>query len=114
MAAKIVAQGDYNAIIASEDSLTGAYLSGRRSIAIPTKRQKSDPKRQLMIKGAAGNNLKNVDLSLPIGCLTCITGVSGSGKSTLINGTLYPVAATFLNGATTLHPAHHDAREGPR
>ena len=109
---KIVAQGDYNAIIASEDSLTGAYLSGRRSIAIPTKRQKSDPKRQLMIKGAAGNNLKNVDLSLPIGCLICITGVSGSGKSTLINGTLYPVAATFLNGATTLHPAHHDAVKG--
>ena len=106
---RIVAQGDYNAIITSEESLTGAYLSGKRSIPIPKKRQKSDPNRQLMIKGATGNNLKSVNLALPIGCLTCITGVSGSGKSTLINGTLYPVAATVLNGATTLNPGHHDA-----
>ncbi len=108
----VVAQGTYKDIISSKDSLTGAYLSGKRCIPIPKKRNKPDPKRKLIIKGASGNNLKHVDLELPIGLLTCVTGVSGSGKSTLINGTLYPVAATELNGATTLNPAKHTLVKG--
>ena len=108
----VVAQGTYKDIISSKDSLTGAYLSGKRCIPIPKKRNKPDPKRKLIIKGASGNNLKHVDLELPIGLLTCVTGVSGSGKSTLINGTLYPVAATELNGATTLNAAKHTLVNG--
>ena len=108
----VVAQGTYKDIISSKDSLTGAYLSGKRCIPIPKKRNKPDPKRKLIIKGASGNNLKHVDLELPIGLLTCVTGVSGSGKSTLINGTLYPVAATELNGATTLNAAKHTLVKG--
>ena len=108
----VVAQGTYKDIISSKDSLTGAYLSGKRCIPIPKKRNKPDPKRKLIIKGASGNNLKHVDLELPIGLLTCVTGVSGSGKSTLINGTLYPVAATELNGATTLNAAKHTLVRG--
>ena len=63
-----------------------------------------DPKKQLQLIGASGNNLNTIDLQIPIGLMTCITGVSGSGKSTLINGTLYPIVATTLNGATTLKP----------
>ena len=108
----VVAQGTYEDIINSKDSLTGAYLSGKRCIPIPKKRNKPDSKRKLIIKGASGNNLKHVDLELPIGLLTCVTGVSGSGKSTLVNGTLYPVAATELNGATTLNPAKHASVKG--
>ncbi len=108
----VVAQGDAKAIMAEEQSVTGAYLSGRREIEVPATRQKPDPKRQLQLLGAAGNNLCGVDLHLPIGLLTCITGVSGSGKSTLINATLYPLAATALNGATTLTAAEHGSIEG--
>ena len=99
-------------IIDHPDSLTGAYLSGKRSIAVPKKRHKMDPQRLLTIKGAKGNNLQDVSLTIPLGLLTCVTGVSGSGKSTLINGTLYPLAATALNGATTLKPAAHESVEG--
>lgn len=109
---EIVASGKLKDILASKDSLTGAYLSGRRKIDIPTKRVPPDPDRQLVLEGATGNNLQAVSLTIPLGLLTCITGVSGSGKSTLINGTLYPIAATELNGATTLTPAPHESIEG--
>ena len=108
----IVAQGSVEAVLSNPASLTGDYLSGRREIAVPKKRHKANPAKQLIISGARGNNLRNVNLSLPIGLLTCVTGVSGSGKSTLINGTLYPLAATLLNGATTLVAAPHDEVAG--
>ncbi len=109
---QIVAQGSLEDILASEDSLTGKYLSGRLKIDVPTERVKASENKQLRLKGATGNNLRNVDLNIPLGLLTCVTGVSGSGKSTLINGTLYPLAATVLNGATTLNAAAHKAVEG--
>jgi excinuclease ABC subunit A len=108
---EIVAQGSYEDIISAPRSLTGDYLSGRKAIAIPEKRTKTTGK-QLKLSGANGNNLQQVDLELPIGLLTCVTGVSGSGKSTLINGTLYPIAATELNKATTLKPATYQAIDG--
>ena len=91
----------------AKTSLTGDYLSGRREISVPKKRH-TPTKKQLIIEGASGNNLRSVQLNLPVGLLTCVTGVSGSGKSTLINGTLYPLAATELNGATTLRAAAHE------
>lgn len=109
---EVIAAGKYSNIIKAKNSLTGDYLSGRKSIAIPEQRNKQDPTKQLVLTQASGNNLKNVDLQIPIGLFTCITGVSGSGKSTLINGTLYPLAATHLNGATTLLPAAHEKVEG--
>ena len=109
---EIVAQGPIDSIMAVEASLTGAYMSGKRAIAVPPRRTPADPKRQLVIEGATGNNLKGVKLELPVGLLTCVTGVSGSGKSTLINGTLYPLAATALNGATTLKAAPHKRLSG--
>ncbi|MEM6486060.1 MAG: excinuclease ABC subunit UvrA [Pseudomonadota bacterium] len=102
---EIVAQGSVKKIISAKASLTGAYLSGKRQIEIPKKRTAVDKKKLLRLEGAAGNNLQDVTLVLPLGLLTCVTGVSGSGKSTLVNGTLYPIAATELNGATTLNPA---------
>jgi len=108
----IVAQGDAQAIMAEKASLTGAYLSGKRAIGLPGERVPVDAKRKLRVLGASGNNLKGVDLEIPVGLLTCITGVSGSGKSTLINATLYPLAATALNGATTLNAAQHEGMEG--
>ncbi len=89
----IVAEGTPADIRANPESLTGQYLSGKRRIEVPGLRHKPDPKRMLKIRGARGNNLKDVTLNLPIGLLTCITGVSGSGKSTLINDTLYSAAA---------------------
>ena len=109
---EIVAEGPIDSIMAVEASLTGAYMSGKRAIAVPPRRTPADPKRQLVIEGATGNNLKGVKLELPVGLLTCVTGVSGSGKSTLINGTLYPLAATALNGATTLKAAPHKRLSG--
>ena len=105
----IIAEGDVNDILACEDSLTGQYLSGRESIAIPKKRIPFDKKNVVELKGATGNNLKNVDLVIPNGLMTCVTGVSGSGKSTLINDTLYKLAHIELNGATTQEPAPHKA-----
>ena len=108
---QIIAQGTAADIAANEASLTGQYLSGRQRIEIPSERVAVDPERTLVIRGARGNNLKQVELQLPIGLLTCITGVSGSGKSTLINDTLYPVAAVELNGAN-MEAAAHDSIEG--
>ena len=98
----IVAEGTPAEVMAHPDSLTGKYLSGRVKIEVPAKRTPRNKKLTLSLKGARGNNLRNVDLEIPIGLLTCVTGVSGSGKSTLINNTLYPLSATALNGATTL------------
>ena len=109
---EVVAAGQYDDIIKSERSLTGQYLSGSRAIEIPKERHKADPKKQLKLLGASGNNLQNVDLEIPVGLFTCVTGVSGSGKSTLINNTLYPLAATELNKATTLTPAPYKKIEG--
>ncbi len=109
---EVVVSGTIQDVLAHPDSLTGAYLSGRKMILVPEKRHTQDPKRQINIEGARGNNLQNVSLSLPLGLLTCVTGVSGSGKSSLINGTLYPLAATALNGATTLKAAAHDQIDG--
>jgi len=102
---EVVAQGVYKDIIKSKKSLTGQYLSGKKEIVIPEERTPNDEEKQLVLQGANGNNLQDVTLEIPIGLMTCVTGVSGSGKSTLINGTLYPIAATELNGATTLTPA---------
>ncbi|MDP2127263.1 MAG: excinuclease ABC subunit UvrA [Pseudohongiella sp.] len=109
---EIVAQGQVADIIAAERSVTGQYLSGKRRIELPTKRNKPDPAKWLHLKGARGNNLNKVNLKLPLGLMTCVTGVSGSGKSTLINNTLHPIASTALNGATTLEAAAYDSVEG--
>jgi excinuclease ABC subunit A len=103
---QIVSQGTPKQVEADPASLTGAYLSGRRKIDVPSKRSPPNPLRQLKIQGATGNNLKHVDLEIPVGLLTCITGVSGSGKSTLINDTLYSAAARHLYGSA-LEPAPH-------
>ncbi len=97
---EVVAQGSYEDILAAPRSLTGDYLSGRKRIEVPAKRHKPNPDQILHLRGATGNNLKDVDLAIPAGLLTCITGVSGSGKSTLINATLYELAANELNGAS--------------
>jgi excinuclease ABC subunit A len=97
---RIVAQGTPQEIIADERSLTGQYLAGRRRIPIPERLVPADPERMLVIEGATGNNLKSVTVAIPVGLMTCITGVSGSGKSTLINDTLYRHAAQVLNKAT--------------
>lgn len=109
---EIVAQGSLKKIIGNKKSLTGDYLAGRKTIAVPKNRVPIDKNKQLLIEQATGNNLQAVDLSIPVGLMTCVTGVSGSGKSTLINTTLYPLAATALNGATTLKAAPHKAIKG--
>jgi excinuclease ABC subunit A len=108
---KVVAQGTPEDIINDPASLTGQYLNGTRRISVPAMRTPNDPQRQLTIRNASGNNLKSITLDIPVGLLSCITGVSGSGKSTLINDTLYRVAAAELNGAAT-DPAAHDSIEG--
>ncbi|MFQ3789911.1 excinuclease ABC subunit UvrA [Halomonas sp. A29] len=109
---RIVAQGTPEDVMASHDSLTGQYLSGRRRIEVPKWRIPGNPEKQLRLTGAHGNNLHNVSLTLPLGLFICVTGVSGSGKSTLINSTLMPIAARELNHATTLTPAPFDHIEG--
>jgi excinuclease ABC subunit A len=109
---QIVAEGKLKDILKEDRSLTGKYLSGKETIAIPKQRTPVDKERLLVLKGASGNNLKQVDLEIPAGLFTCITGVSGSGKSTLINSTLYPIAATRLNKATTLNAAPYEEIEG--
>jgi excinuclease ABC subunit A len=95
----VVAQGTPETVAATEGSITGQYLSGRERIEVPETTAGYDSKRLLKLKGASGNNLKMVDLEIPAGLFTCVTGVSGSGKSTLINDTLYPLAANRLNKA---------------
>jgi excinuclease ABC subunit A len=103
---KVVVSGSYEELIASEESITGAYLSGRRSIEIPDSRRPVDPKRQLVIKGAKENNLKDIEVAIPLGLFVSVTGVSGSGKSTLVNDILYTTLANKLNGAR-LVPGRH-------
>jgi len=107
----IVAEGTPAQIEASPASLTGQYLSGERRIEVPKKRTAPDPERMLRILNATGNNLRNVSAEIPVGLLTCITGVSGSGKSTLINDTLYHAVARHLYGSTA-EPAAHDRIDG--
>jgi len=104
---KVVAQGTPEEVMQSPDSLTGQYLSGKRAIEVPDDRTAPDPERQIRIVGARGNNLKSVDASIPVGLMTCVTGVSGSGKSTLVNDTLYKAVADLLN-RTSRNPAPHD------
>ena len=108
---KIVAEGRPQDIKDSAESLTGQYLSGRRSIALPEQRTAYDSKRLLRVTGARGNNLKSIDVSLPVGLMTCVTGVSGSGKSTLVNDTLYKAVADELNRSNR-NPAPHDRIDG--
>ena len=108
----IVAEGAIKEIEQNKKSLTGKFLSGQERIPIPKKRASYNEKELLILKGASGNNLNGVNLSLPVGLLTCVTGVSGSGKSTLINSTLYPITATKLNNASTLNPAPFQAING--
>jgi excinuclease ABC subunit A len=109
---EVTAAGTVEDIMAAPESSTGQYLSGAKEIAIPVKRTAFDDTKMLKLDGCTGNNLQNVSLEIPVGVMTCVTGVSGSGKSTLINATLYPLAATALNGATTLKAAPHKAIHG--
>lgn len=97
---EVVASGTLEDILKEERSITGQFLSGKRTIEVPKERHIYNPDAVLTLRSASGNNLKEVDLNIPIGLMTCVTGVSGSGKSTLINQTLYPIAARELNGAT--------------
>lgn len=108
----VVAEGTMDELIANPNSLTGQYLSGAKEIAVPKERTPRDPKKTVELLGATGNNLKNVDLSIPVGLFSCITGVSGSGKSTLINDTFFKIAHTQLNGATTAHPSPYKSIKG--
>src|SRR3970040_613105 len=103
---EVVAQGQYADILKASRSLTGQYLRGKRRSEIPAKRRKPNPKSTFHLRGASGNNLKNVDLAIPAGLFTCVTGVSGSGKLTLINDTLYTIAANELNGAAQTGPPY--------
>ena len=105
---EIVAEGTLADIMKSKKSLTGKFLSGVERIDIPKIRVPYDDKKLLTLKGATGNNLQKVDLTIPLGLFTCVTGVSGSGKSTLVNNTLYPITATKLNKATTLNPSPYE------
>jgi excinuclease ABC subunit A len=108
---QVVAQGTPAEIAAHPESLTGQYLSGRRSIAIPRPRRQPDGDHWIRIKGASGHNLKHLTAEIPVGLFTCVTGVSGSGKSTLINDTLHVAAARYLHGAAA-EPAPHERIEG--
>jgi excinuclease ABC subunit A len=100
---EIVGQGTPGDLERNHKSWTGRYLARREQIAVPEARNPSQPKKQIRIRGATGNNLKNLDVGIPVGLMTCVTGVSGSGKSTLINDTLYGYAARHLNGSAMLH-----------
>ena len=108
---EVVAEGTPEKIMRAAESLTGQYLSGKREITVPEVRRAGKPSQFVSIKGASANNLKHVDTDIPLGTLTCVTGVSGSGKSTLIIETLYKAVAKHLNGARAL-PGAHDSIEG--
>ena len=108
---RVVAEGSVQQVLQAPESMTGQYLAGTRTIDVPSQRTKPEPGRELVIRGATGNNLNGLDVSLPVGLLTCVTGVSGSGKSTLINNTLYPAMARHLHSSRQ-PPAPHDAIEG--
>ena len=108
---KVVSSGNYEQLINSKDSITGAYLAGRTKIEIPKRRRPIDPKRKLVVKGAHENNLKGVDVEFPLGNFVSVSGVSGSGKSTLVNQILYTVLANKLNGAR-LVPGRHKTVTG--
>ncbi|WP_144212381.1 excinuclease ABC subunit UvrA [Shewanella donghaensis] len=109
---EIICSGDLQSILDCEESITGQYISGKKQIHISDKRTPIDPKKVIELCGASGNNLKDVDLTIPIGLFTCVTGVSGSGKSTLINDTFYKIAHRMLNGATIDEPAAHKSITG--
>lgn len=103
---EVVVSGDYQSLLSEKRSITGAYLSGRKSIEIPKKRRDIDPKRQLVVKAARENNLQNIDVAFPLSTFIAVTGVSGSGKSTLVNEILYTSLANKLNGARMV-PGRH-------
>ncbi|MDP0268273.1 excinuclease ABC subunit UvrA [Glaesserella parasuis] len=109
---QIIAQGTAQEIMQNEASITGKFLSGKEKIEIPKQRTPRDESKQLVLKGASGNNLKEVDLAIPVGLFTCITGVSGSGKSTLINDTLFPIAQNALNRAENSDVAPYKSIDG--
>lgn len=109
---QVIAQGNVNEIMLNPNSITGKFLSGADKIEIPKKRTALDKKKWLKLKGASGNNLKNVNLDIPVGLFTCVTGVSGSGKSTLINDTLFPLAQNALNRAEKTDYAPYQSIEG--
>jgi excinuclease ABC subunit A len=108
---RVIAEGTPEQIQASQESITGAYLTGVREIAIPEKRRWTDKKRKIVVRGACGNNLTNVDAEFPLGVFTCVTGVSGGGKSTLVIETLYKAVARHWHGASDV-PAEHDRIDG--
>jgi excinuclease ABC subunit A len=108
---RVIAEGAPDAIMQSKDSVTGAYLTGRREIKVPEKRRKPSPRKMLKVIGARGNNLQSVTAEIPVGLFTCVTGVSGGGKSTFTIETLYKAAARRLNGASE-NPAPYDSIEG--
>ncbi len=108
---EVVVSGPYKELIENKRSITGAYLSGRKEIAVPALRRPLDPKRKIHIKGARENNLQNIDVEIPLGTFVAVTGVSGSGKSTLVNEILYSVLANKLNGARIV-PGRHKTITG--
>ena len=108
----VVAAGPLDAILGCESSITGQFLSGKRSIEVPQTRKSYEASKKLQLINANGNNLKNVTVDIPMGLFTCVTGVSGSGKSTLINQTLYPIISRALNGTSSVNPKPYDDIEG--